>query len=72
MWIKRKSAITGIEHTLNIPVDPADMIKWKNGIGTIDEVIPYLSEMDCAFILSGITPNEWANAFKKEEITEGV
>lgn len=66
MIVKRKSAISGIEHQKDIPVDPNDMMMWEYGAGNIDELMPYLTNTDRDFILSGITQNEWTEAFMEE------
>jgi hypothetical protein len=67
MYIKRKSVITGIEHTRNIPVNPDDYFAWNAGLGSIEEIMPYLNDNDREFILSGITPEEWNSAFVYNE-----
>lgn len=66
MLIKRKSVITGVERTRNIPVNPDDMIAWEKGLGSIQDVMPYLNDNDREFILSGITAEEWDCAFSEE------
>lgn len=66
MYIKRKSVITGVERTRSIPANPDDMLAWQAGLGSIEELMPYLTEEDCEFILTGITPEEWADAFAEE------
>jgi hypothetical protein len=66
MYIKRKSVITGIERTLSIPVNPDDYTSWQTGLGTIEELMPYLTDTDRDFILSGITPDEWDTAFVED------
>jgi hypothetical protein len=63
MWIKRKSILTGVERTRNIPVNPDDMAAWEAGLGNIQELMPYLNDNDREFILSGITTKEWDEAF---------
>ena len=67
MEIRRKSVITGIERVREIPVDPEHYTLWRNGVVSIHEAMPYLNDEDSEFILSGITKNEWCEAFKKEE-----
>lgn len=64
MRITRKSAITGIERTRDIPVNPEHYLSWVNGQGNLDDLMPYLNYNDKEFILSGITPDEWKEAFK--------
>lgn len=66
MRITRKSVISGIERTRDIPVNPEDMIRWQQGHGCIQDVMPYLNDDDREFILSGITSEEWDAAFKEE------
>lgn len=68
MKITRKSAITGIEHVRDIPVNPEDYVTWIRGHAGIHEVMPYLSDVDRDFILSGIIPGEWKAAFIEELI----
>lgn len=63
MLIKRKSILTGIERTRNIPVNPEDMEAWQAGHGSIQDLMPYLNDTDREFILSGITTKEWDEAF---------
>lgn len=59
MRITRKSIISGTERTRDIPVNPEDFITWEKGYGSIQDLMPYLSDDDREFILSGITPSEW-------------
>lgn len=61
MRITRKSAISGIERTRDIPVNPEDYIIWDRGYANLNDIMPYLSDNDREFILSGITPEEWKN-----------
>lgn len=59
MRITRKSVITGIERTRDIPVNPEDYITWEKGYCNLQDAMPYLSDNDREFILSGIVPGEW-------------
>lgn len=71
MYIKRKSVISGIERTRSIPVNPDDYMAWQAGLGSIQDLMPYLADNDREFILSGITPEEWDEMFAdsdKEEV----
>jgi hypothetical protein len=71
MYIKRKSVISGLEHTRNIPVNPDDYFAWNAGLGSIQDLMPYLNDEDREFILSGIIPEEWYALFEdSEEITD--
>lgn len=67
MRITRKSVISGIERTRDIPVNPEDYIAWQKYDLSIQDAMPYLSDDDKAFILTGITPQEWNDAFAKAD-----
>lgn len=68
MKITRKSVITGTQRTRDIPVNPEDMVSYSSGLGSMDDLMPYLNYIDRDFILSGITQKEWSVAFKKENV----
>lgn len=59
MRVTRKSVISGIERTRDIPVNPDDFISWEKGYGNMMDLMPYLTDEDREFILSGIIPGEW-------------
>lgn len=65
MYISRKSVISDVSHTRYIPVNPDDYLAWKAGVGSVQELMPYLNDCDREFILSGITPEEWDSAFSE-------
>lgn len=66
MLIKRKSVLSGIERTKDIPVNPEDMLLWETGTVNIQDAMPYLNDSDREFILTGITEDEWSKAFSEE------
>lgn len=66
MKIVRKSAITGIERTRDIPVDPEHYTLWEQNYVGIEQIMPYLSEEDREFILSGIVPGEWQGIMARD------
>lgn len=63
MIVKRKSVLSGIERARDIPVNPEDMLLWETGTVNIQDAMPYLNDDDREFILTGITQEEWNNAF---------
>lgn len=65
MQITRKSVISGIQRTMDIPVNPEDFMAWQAGYGNIQDLMPYLSLAHREFILSGITAEEWDAAFSE-------
>lgn len=67
MIVKRKSVLSGIERTRDIPVNPEDMLLWETGTVNIQDAMPYLNDDDREFILTGITQEEWNNAFSNAD-----
>lgn len=66
MVVKQKSNLTGKIHTKSIDVTKDQINKWQNG-ELIQNVMPNLDTWDREFLISGITKEEWENAFGKEE-----
>ena len=62
MLITKKSAFTGIEHTLDIPVTQAQLDLWKSGM-SIQSAMPNISAVDREFIKTGVTAQEWDDTF---------
>jgi hypothetical protein len=66
MNVTRKSVLTGKTRTRNIPVKKEDLAMYEAGYTSMNETMGYLSPQDKEFIMVGITPNEWSNAFSPE------
>jgi len=66
MKITRKSMLTGLTHTLDIPVTEEQIADWQAG-SFIQDAMPDISPDDREFIMNGVTPQEWDLAFGKEE-----
>lgn len=69
MNITRKSILTGIERTLDLPVTQEQIDAWENG-ELIQKAMPKLTPDQREFIKTGITAEEWARAFPEEESGE--
>jgi hypothetical protein len=67
MKIVRKSPISGRLVARNIPVTPEQLAAWQAG-ALIQEAMPQLSPEDREFILSGISPEEFAATFGEDEV----
>ncbi|QOC56180.1 hypothetical protein SEA_MADI_35 [Gordonia phage Madi] len=64
----KESALTGVRHTRVIPVAPKALEEWLVGQANgsalhIQVAFPELSADDREFILTGVTPEEWEEAF---------
>jgi hypothetical protein len=66
MLITRTSQISGITRTKDIPVTQQQLQAWLTG-AKIQNVMPNLPKEDREFIMTGITQEEWDEAFKEEE-----
>lgn len=66
MMITRKSIMSGITRTLDIPVTMNQLQAHANG-GLIQNVMSNLTDDDREFIMSGITAEEWNNFYSDDE-----
>lgn len=66
MLITRTSIKSGIERTLDIPVTQEQLNAWEAG-AMIQRVMPELSESHREFLMTGMTDEEWNDAFPEEE-----
>lgn len=69
MKITRTSILSGRTSTREIPVTQEQLDAWQRNRGTvlIQDAFPDLSPDDREFILTGITPEEWDEAFAPDE-----
>lgn len=67
MQVTRTSALTGVVRTKYIlGLTDTHFMRMLNG-ELIQDVLHFLSEDDREFIMTGITSEEWDEAFKEEE-----
>lgn len=59
MLITRKSLVSGVTRTLDLPVTEAQMAMYMCGAVTIQRAFPNLSDGQREFIMTGITQDEW-------------
>ena len=70
MQITKRSRVTSIVHTLDIPVTQEQMFMYQCGM-LIQDVMPNLTASDREFIKTGITPEEWAYFIANDDDSEG-
>ena len=63
MIIERTSNLTGKKHIKEIDVTQDQLESWHNG-ALIQFAMPNLSASDREFLMTGITNDEWNEAFK--------
>jgi hypothetical protein len=62
MIVERKSPFTGITRKRDLPITEEQIKAWQDG-ALIQNVFPNLSAGDREFIKTGITDEEWDEAF---------
>ena len=62
MLVKKKSAFTGEINSLELDITHQQVVRWQNG-ELIQNVFPELSSGEREFLISGVTENEWTEAF---------
>lgn len=65
MKVRRKSGLTGNTSIMEIAVNPMQIFAWQNG-ELIQNAMPNLSADEREFIMTGITPDEWASVFGED------
>ena len=71
MKITRKSLITGITHTMDLPVTEDQLAAYtSNRHLMIQHAFPHLTDDEREFIKTGITPEEWDATFPPEDDDE--
>ena len=58
MLITRTSILSGITRSQELPISQDAMDAWIRGV-LIQHAMPYLTDDEREFVLSGITPEEW-------------
>jgi len=66
MLITRKSMISGVTRSLDIPITHSQIQNYNEGT-TIQRAFPQLSPSEREFMMTGATDEEWDDAFGGEE-----
>ena len=69
MEITRRSQLSGITRTMSLPVSQAQLDSWKAG-ALAQNVFTNLTPDEREFVMTGITAQEWEEAFGGEEDEE--
>lgn len=72
MLIKKRSQLTGKEHTMDIPLTEAQYAEFELKMSSpnrphIQHLLPQLTPSQREFLLTGITDEEWKDAFGEED-----
>lgn len=67
MQVTKKSQLTGVTRTIDIPNLTEDQVNaWMSGT-LIQKAMPHISEDHREFLMTGITPAEWDQVFGDED-----
>lgn len=69
MEITRKSMMSGVTRTRDLPITAAQLEAWRNG-ALVQNAFPNLSPSDREFLMTGMTDEEWDKAFAEVEEPE--
>jgi hypothetical protein len=64
--VTRTSMTTGITRTRSLDITEEQYLNWRQGM-KIQDAFPQLSLSDREFLITGMTDDEWDNAFEEEE-----
>ncbi len=65
MLITRKSLISGNINTMSLPITEEQYTAWEQGT-LVQVAMPHLTPDEREFVMTGITPTEWAETFGEE------
>ena len=66
MLITRKSLISGNINSMSLPITEEQYTAWEQGT-LVQVAMPHLSPDEREFVMTGITPTEWADNFGEEQ-----
>ena len=67
MLVGKKSQLSGKSHEIEIDVSEKQITLWMEG-ELIQNVMPNLSPDEREFLMTGITPAEWDEAFAQSDV----
>ena len=66
MIITRKSIVSGIERSMDLPITEEQIKRWQDG-ELIQRVMPHLNDSQREFLITGMTDEEWDDATECDE-----
>lgn len=66
MLVKMTSPFSGKDNVMSLNITPEQIERWRAG-ELIQNVFPHLTPDEREFLMTGITPDEWAATFKNAE-----
>ena len=70
--VTRKSTFTSCVHTLVLPITAAEWVRYREGRGLIQDLLPRLTDPEREFLLTGTTQAEWKAEFTPDDEEEDL
>jgi hypothetical protein len=70
--IARVSAFTNNFNAMTLPITMTSFVRWRQGRALIQEEFGQLSPEQREFLMTGCTPEEWADVFADSEEEDPV
>jgi len=67
MIIRKKSTLTGKINTMELDVTNSQLKRYEEGSELVQSIFPNMNVDEREFLISGVTPTEWAKSFGKVE-----
>ena len=65
MIIRKKSTLTGKINTMELDVTNSQLKRYEEGSELVQSIFPNMNVDEREFLISGVTPTEWAKSFGK-------
>lgn len=66
MIVRRRSSLSGKMHEMDLPITQDQITNYVSG-AFVQDAFPQLNAGEREFIVTGITPEEWAEVFGEDE-----
>ena len=70
MLVTKRSGLTGVEHTVEVPVTQEQLDHWYASGQHIQVALPHLGVNDREFLMTGTTAEEWDHLVPPDEDVE--
>lgn len=69
MIIRKKSMVSGKVHEMDLPITHEQFQEWfyNPKRRMVQDIFPHLSNEEREFLMTGITPTEWAQVIKDDD-----
>lgn len=66
MKVTRRSPLSGMETTLDLPITDEQLARWRAG-ELIQNVMPHLAPAQREFLITGYTEQDWGRMFSGDD-----